>query len=224
MGFGSGLSSYVPSLTYQCDPQAEAVVAKHGLQAVVYDLGAGGRKIAPHVQTVDFFDSPGTDIVADVTDLPIEADSADLVISTGLIEHVEDAGAVFREMHRILKPGGEVYIEIPFMQQHHDDPIDVRRYTVPGLALTLERHGFEVIDKGFNIGPTVAVLTLSSYWWAMLFEGENIVSKVLSNGVFLVFSVLALPFRYLDKWLMTKKSAYRLAFGVYCLARKSAPK
>jgi SAM-dependent methyltransferase len=38
--------------------------------------------------------------------VPFENDAFDLVVSNGVFEHVRDYGAAFREIHRVLKPGG----------------------------------------------------------------------------------------------------------------------
>jgi len=221
MPFGKA-HRYIPTLTWQPRAQAQRVVAQFPTSAVVVDLGAGGRKIAPHVKTVDFVKFSGTDYVSDVTETPFKDGSVDLVIATGLLEHVEDDRKLISEIRRILKSRGTAHIEIPFLQQYHDDPIDCRRLTQPGLALLLKQHGFEIVDSGTHIGPTVTVLTLLAYWLAILFEGKTVVHKVLSNAVFAAASILFWPIKFLDAILIRKPSAHRLAFGVYCTARKIA--
>lgn len=221
MPFGKAYR-FIPTLTWQPRIQAERVVAQFPPSATIVDLGAGGRKIAPHVKTVDFVRFAGTDFVSDVSATPFRDGSVDLVIATGLLEHVEDDRKLLAEIRRILKIGGSVHIEIPFLQQYHDDPIDCRRLTQPGLALLLKQHGFEIVDSGTHIGPTVTVLTLLAYWLALWFEGRTIVHKVLSNGVFVAASILFWPFKFLDVILIGKANAHRLAFGVYCTARKAA--
>jgi SAM-dependent methyltransferase len=220
MPYGSGLPKFFPNLTYQCNPQLQKIIAKHPESHNVFDLGAGGRRIAPHVKTVDFFDSGNTDIIADIHALPIENDSADLVISTGVLEHVENGDKFISEIKRTLKIGGCTYIEIPFLQQYHDDPIDSRRYTKDGLKRYLEQHGFEVLDSGFHIGASVTIATLNAYYAALLFEGNTMVHKALSNTAFFIVSLIGYPLKFLDKWLQHKPSAHRLAFGVYAYAKK----
>jgi SAM-dependent methyltransferase len=220
MPFGKSIW-FGPELTWQPNPPVARVIARFPAPAIVVDLGAGGRKVAPHVRTVDFVKFPGTDYVSDVTATPFADNSVDLVIATGLLEHVEDDRKLVKEIHRILKPGGTVHIEIPFLQQYHDDPIDCRRLTQPGLALLLKQHGFSTVESGSHIGPTVTVITLAAYWLSMLFEGKTIVHKVLSNGVFAAASFLLWPFKFLDALLAKKPSAHRLAFGVYCTAQKT---
>lgn len=222
-GFGAGLPSLFPDLTWQCNPQVERLVASAGPDAVVVDLGAGGRRIAPQVKTVDFADHGETDYVCDVAATPFDDGSVDLVIAAGVIEHVEDEAALLVEARRILKPGGRLHIEVPFLQQYHAAPIDCRRYTAEGLQKLLVRNGFAPEAAGFHIGPSVAIATLNAYYAALLFEGEGVVSRVLSNGAFLAASIVGWPLKFLDRFLKTRKSAHRLAFGVYCTAKSPAP-
>lgn len=63
--------------------------------------------------------------------------------------------------------------------------------------------------------------TIASYYAALLFEGETVLHKVISNVAFLIVSWIGYPLKYLDLFLKNKKSAHRLAFGVYCTAEKT---
>lgn len=221
MGYGSGLPRFYPNLTWQCSPQVDRVVAEAGAGAMVLDLGAGGRRVAPHVRTVDFVDQGETDYVSDVCNVPLADGSADLILATGLIEHVEDDAALIAEARRLLKPGGVFHVESPFLQQYHDDPIDCRRFTVDGLARRLAQFGFEPRRSGFHIGPSVTIATLNAFYASLLFEGPTPLNRGLSAAAFFAVSAATWPLKFLDRLLMNKKSAHRLAFGVYCTAAKS---
>ena len=45
-----------------------------------------------------------------VEDLPVAEDSADVVISNGVIDLVPDKEAVFAEIDRVLRPGGRLQL------------------------------------------------------------------------------------------------------------------
>ena len=64
-------------------------------------------------KTTDYFledvDYPGED----VQNLTFSDRAFDCVLSNHVIEHVEDDASAFREMHRILAPGGICVITIP---------------------------------------------------------------------------------------------------------------
>jgi SAM-dependent methyltransferase len=211
---------FFPSLTYQSSPQLSSLVSSLPAQARIADLGAGGRKITPTTICVDFLPAPQVDVVADVQHLPFLDNTLDLLIATGLLEHVEDERIVLSEIARVLRPGGLAHIEMPFLQQYHEDPIDCRRMTIDGLERSLRRSGLTKVRSGFHIGPTVTLITLFTYYCALWFEGRNVVLKALSTGVFLLASILLWPFKFLDKLLLHRPSAHRLAFGIYCTARK----
>ena len=171
--------------------------------------------------TLDMQPLTGTDVVASVYHLPIKDDFVDLVLATGLIEHIEDERKFLREARRVLKTGGVIHVEIPFLQQYHEDPIDCRRFTMPGLKLLLEQNGFQAIDSGFHIGPSVAFFTIASYYAALLFEGNTILHKLASNAAFFAVASIGYLLKYLDVVLKNKESAHRLAFGVNCTATKA---
>ena len=90
MAYGSGLPRCFPTLTYQCSPRCQHLVASAETASIIFDLGAGGRRVAPNVTTIDVQPFPDTDVVASVYQLPIRNESSDLVFATGLLEHLED--------------------------------------------------------------------------------------------------------------------------------------
>ncbi|HEV7515201.1 MAG TPA: class I SAM-dependent methyltransferase [Thermoanaerobaculia bacterium] len=211
---------FFPNLTWQSNPQIEAVRALVPANARVVDLGSGGRRITERTICVDMLPLPNVNLIADVERLPFRDGSIDLLYATGLLEHVEDDRRVLSEVARILKPGGLVHVELPFLQQYHEDPIDCRRFTVPGLARELQRVGLSTVRSGFHIGPTVTIITLLAYYSALLFEGKNRLGRAMSTLVFVLSSAVLSPLKYLDRFLVGRRSAHRLAFGVYCTSRK----
>ncbi|MEK7642712.1 MAG: methyltransferase domain-containing protein [Patescibacteria group bacterium] len=59
------------------------------------------------------------DIVGDIHDLPLKDESVDAVICMNILEHVEDPQKAIKEMHRVLKKGGYLYLDTPFIFYYH---------------------------------------------------------------------------------------------------------
>ena len=69
----------------------------------------------------DIYHSSRTDLLCDGHSLPFRDESIDGVIVQAVLEHVRAPSVVVEEIHRVLRPGGLVYAETPFMQQVHED-------------------------------------------------------------------------------------------------------
>src|SRR5262249_54017419 len=125
---------------------------------IVLNLGAGATQLHPGMINVDFVAFPHMNIVADFTDpLPIRSESVDAVVSISVFEHLENAPFVISEVLRILKPGGVLYLAVPFQYPFHGAPYDYTRWTLPGLKVLLGEH-FEIVDSGGRGGPMGVVL------------------------------------------------------------------
>ena len=87
------------------------------------------------------------DIVANLNEaLPIENQVADSVISLSVMEHLREPQLFLSEAHRILKPGGAIILQVPFMWWVHEAPHDYFRYTRYGLEYMFEKAGFSAIQ------------------------------------------------------------------------------
>jgi SAM-dependent methyltransferase len=104
---------------------------------------------------------PGVPLLRfDIQACPLPPGSVDAVVMLNVLEHVEDDGAALRQVHRILRPGGIVVVEVPAGPQLFDDYDRAlrhfRRYRAIELAAKLEQAGFGVLRRshlGFFLYP-----------------------------------------------------------------------
>jgi SAM-dependent methyltransferase len=86
--------------------------------------------------------------------IPFADASFDLVTALDVIEHVDDDGALLREAHRVLKPGGRLLLTTPAFQwlwSYNDDlNAHKRRYTAAGLGARLAEAGLRLQRISYN--------------------------------------------------------------------------
>jgi SAM-dependent methyltransferase len=181
--------------------------------AQILDVGAGGRRIRPDVKTMDAAPLAGVDIVGDIHAMPIEDGTYDCVFCTGTLEHVQDPWQAVREIHRILKPGGIVHIDVPFIQGFHADPNDYWRFTREGLRVLCR--DFEELSCGVHIGPTCGLVWIAREWADSL-TSNRYVSNLLLAGM----AVTMAPLKYLDYFAIRSARSHRIASAVYFRGRK----
>lgn len=91
------------------------------------------------------------DIVWDGRTIPLDAASVDSAMATEVLEHCPDPLAVLRESHRVIKPGGMLFLTVPFLWPLHDVPYDEHRYTPFALERLLKDACFTQVEvKGLG--------------------------------------------------------------------------
>jgi ubiquinone/menaquinone biosynthesis C-methylase UbiE len=75
---------------------------------------------------------------ADATCLPLASASIDLVVSFETLEHVPDAGAMIKEIRRVLRPGGRLVLSTPNRtfgppERHTNNPFHIKEFTTAEL-------------------------------------------------------------------------------------------
>jgi SAM-dependent methyltransferase len=85
---------------------------------------------------------------ANITQLPFNDGSYDLVTALDIIEHVAEDGQALRELFRVCKKGGRVTITVPaynFLWSKHDIALEHRRrYRAKELKKKIENVGFKI--------------------------------------------------------------------------------
>lgn len=215
MGWAAtGFRRYVPSTTVQYDAPVDRTLARLPPGARLADVGAGGRRITAGTITIDRIDGPEIDVSCDIHAIPLPDASFDCVFCTGTLEHVREPLRVMAEMHRLLRPGGVLHLEVPFLQGFHADPDDFWRWTLPGLRLMCERTGFEEIDSGAHIGPT------SSLAWIAVQYLDGLLPGRLGSAASYALRFVLRPFLALDRLWRHRRMSAAIASGLYFVGRR----
>jgi SAM-dependent methyltransferase len=156
-----------------------------GQRLEIVDVGCGNRPyeellrpVTASYVGVDWTQRPGVDVVAPAEDLPFEDDSFDLLLSTQVLEHVEDPARVVAEAGRVLRPGGIALVSTHGVVNYHPNPDDYWRWTHAGLARLLQQHGgFGDVEVHHN-GGTASALTYLAFR-----QIEAIAATVGAGGV-----------------------------------------
>ncbi|MBD5656958.1 MAG: class I SAM-dependent methyltransferase [Candidatus Eremiobacteraeota bacterium] len=159
-----------------------------------------------------------TDVLAVGERLPFADASFDAVLSLNVIEHVRDPFQAAREITRVLKPGGELYCVLPFMQPFHGYPNHYYNATSAGLrnlfsSLTIERA--EVAGGGT---PIFALSWILQWWLAALPPGAAERFASMTVGELAVDPLGLLPEPFVTDLSLDMRE--RLACANMLIARK----
>jgi len=109
-------------------------------------------------------------LLGDIGAIPVRSQSVDLVTAFDIVEHVDDDAAALRELARVCRPNGRIFLTVPAFQflwgrqdtiSHHR-----RRYTRRQLATAVEAAGFRILRINyFNtiLFPVVAAIRIARH-------------------------------------------------------------
>ena len=184
-----------------------------GTGAILQQLGNPeknvGIDLAP--EAISFCRQRGLNNVqqGDIHALPFPDASFDAVISSSVLYHewVRDVEGAVREMHRILRPGGVLVVNVPafpFLHSPHDEAVmTARRFRKREIRQLLEKQNFKIRRltywTTFLFPLAVAARTLGGSKMGRDFEakGESFGQRALGRIMALELSVLrktSLPF------------------------------
>ncbi len=208
----------VPS-EFEVFPEIDVDLEEHRsiLKGKVLNAGAGWRPVSHLIEgelvnqdlTYDGDKRKNIHIHSPLHHIPVESNYFDTILCIAVLEHVENPEEVVPELYRVLKPGGHLILEVPFLQPEHKVPTDFQRYTKDGLVRLVAHHGFQVegIKGLFTVYHTL-------YWQVFIWL------HLKKNILYLLMRVLLLrPLL----WTARRSRTYsdRMATGFQLIAVKS---
>jgi len=186
--------------------------------ATILEVGGGTPgpgsdllRAAPGTDFISFdvYASPHVDFLADAHEIPLADGSVDAVWIQAVLEHVIDPRRAVEEIRRVLRDGGLVYAETPFMQQVHEGAFDFTRFTHSGHRWLFR--DFSEVASG-EIAGAGSVLHWSIRYFFRTLTGSDTLARIA-----------ALPFFWLRFFDARGPRRKRLdaASAFYFLGRKS---
>jgi SAM-dependent methyltransferase len=208
---------YLTDHIYLRNGPRDAFLGRFAAGARLLNLGAGFRPSPPGFLPIDREALPGIRVVGDTSDVPLRSGSLDGILCETVLEHVPDAEKAFAELDRLLKPGGRVFLTLPFLWPYHASPHDYRRWTSSGVARDLR--GFQIVDLGLTGGPTTTLVNIAHEWLAItLSVGFAPAYRVL----YLALMPVLFPFKFLDLIVGRLPNADKIGALFYVEAVKPA--
>lgn len=201
-----------------------ALLEKLSPNPVTVDVGSGIRgktnlkgmspKVLNGLIGLDIGYTSHLGVIADAHHLPFGDGTVHGVIIQGVLEHVADPDAIVREVQRVLRPGGAVYVETPFVQHYHQDPEDFRRYTLAGLRQLLGE--FQETSAGVSAGPASGLCDMMSEFPAVWFKNPHMYWAIKWLTGWLVW-----PISWLDFFGAGRKRSHFMAGALFFMGTKS---
>lgn len=203
----------------------------------ILDAGAGEqqfKKFCTHLKYVsqDFAEYDGSgnteglqtikwdygdlDIISDITDIPVEDGSFDVVMCTEVLEHVADPQRVLEELTRVLKPNGHLILTAPFCSLTHFAPYHFysgfNRYFYEEW---LKKYNYEILEMESNGN-------FFEYIAQEILRIPNVVKQYnKSKTSYLQLLLIFLMVKMLEKLSIKDGGSNELlCFGYHVLARK----
>ncbi len=204
----------------------EAALPRHA-RGRLADLGCGKaplygsyRQLVGSVTCVDWpqsvHASPFVDCQADLGQaLPFDDGAFDTVILSDVLEHVPDPQALWREIARLLAPGGKLLLNLPFLYGVHEAPHDYGRYTEHALRRFAQQCGLDVLMLE-PVGGSLHVLAdlLAKHLAHLPLAGPLLASAV--QGLVALIDRMAWGRR------LARRSGERFPLGYFMVAAKPA--
>ncbi len=155
----------------RCKEFIDTKIAEIAKEKKILDVGGGERfgkwlseyrhlfKNADY-KTFDYDNSTGADVIGDIHAIPLADETIDAVICSCVLEHVENPLVAVKELHRILRPGGKIFVHIPSTYPYH-----ARKGHYPDYWRFFD-DTIEVLFKDFS---RVEIKKRGGYFKAMMF-------------------------------------------------------
>ncbi len=181
------------------------------VQGLSVNLGSGQDNYSGFLN-LDLGDYSPVHVIADFTKIPLVDESIQLVACNSVLEHIYDYEKVVREITRITKKGGFLYLCVPLISIRHHK-YDYHRWTSAGLKNLVEEN-FTILESGACRGVAYSMI---SYIDALLtHKVKNTVALWVCHRI---WRILSFPLLLIKD--DSDEEYQALANTIYVLAKKN---
>jgi SAM-dependent methyltransferase len=184
------------------------------------NLGCGDTHFDPRIVNIDLTQAGSADILGDAQALPFPEGCFSLVISQETVEHVPDPFRAVSEMARVLKSGGRLYLQAPFVIGYHPGPEDYWRFSRAGMRRLLEQAGLECERVEPAVGAGTGMYRIAVEFCAgipaRMLPGLYLPAKALA-------SVALYPLVWWNGFLARGRQSDRIPGGYFAIGKKKNP-
>lgn len=145
----------------------------------------------------DNFTYDQIDIRSEIYNIPLPNESVDIILCTQVLEHLKYPTQALQEMHRLLKPGGKLYLSVPFASEEHMMPYDYFRYTRFSLAFLMREQGFNPLMIDPHGGRFITLGKNIKDLFPLMALGRPRLQKILYS----IQSPVVLPILFILFWM-----------------------
>lgn len=106
------------------------------------------------------------DVYADAHVLPFNDGSFDVVLLLDVLEHLGDADMAMIEIQRVLRDGGQLIMNTPFLYPLHDQPRDFSRFSEHWYRGLMKKYGLKLESCSPQGHPVETSALLSNIAWS----------------------------------------------------------
>lgn len=179
-------------------------------QQRILNAGSSSVRYGGNCVNIDIQEKPNVDVVCDLHALPTSLGQFDAIICNAVLQYCHTPPQAISELYRVLKPGGYLFVDTPWIQPYANDTPDKFRFSQDALKMLFAN--FEIIQTGSSIRSGSA----------FLLHGQRIArnltkNKYLNFGLAKLVTLMLFPCR----WVKTADES-RTAGAFYIICRKPA--
>jgi SAM-dependent methyltransferase len=173
-----------------------------------------------HLKQLDIKKFENVDIVVDaeIMSSVLGHNSYDYIVACKMLEHTPHPWKVIEEISKVLKPGGILYLSVPWIFPVHAEPYDFFRFSIFALKSLVKDAGLLEIECGSEESSHAAFHIFIKYYLCEIFSFNN---SMVFYSLEYFFSWVLYPLEIIEGLLgKRKRTVYYIDSGLYIIAQK----